>query len=62
MALLEGAVYNKPSWHRRIMFKTPIGDRRQTLYVIRASLEGMTLPGPLEDVSLTLKELIGLWS
>jgi DNA polymerase-4/protein ImuB len=59
MALLEGTVYNKPTWQRRIVFKTPVGDRRQALFVIRASLEGITLPGPLEDVSLTLSELTG---
>ena len=59
ISLLEGAVYNKPSWQRRIMFKTPVGERRQALFVIRSSLEGMALPGPLEDVSLTLKELTG---
>ena len=59
MALLEATVYNRPTWQRRIMFKTPVGDRRQALYVIKASLEGIILPGLLEDVSLTLKELTG---
>ena len=59
MALLEGAVYNGPSWQRRVMFKTPLGDKRQALFVIKASLEGIRLPGPLEDVRLTLKELTG---
>jgi DNA polymerase-4/protein ImuB len=59
IALLEGAVYNKSTWQRRILFKTPVGDRRQALFVIKASLEGIALPGPLEDVGLTLKELTG---
>ncbi|MDP6101918.1 MAG: DNA polymerase Y family protein [Dehalococcoidia bacterium] len=59
ISLLEGTVYNKPSWHRRIVFKTPAGERRHALFVIKSSLEGMALPGPLEDVSLTLKELTG---
>ena len=59
IAFLEGAVYNKPSWQRRIVFKTPVGERRHALFVIKSSLEGMALPGPLEDVSLTLKELTG---
>ena len=59
VALLEGEVYNKPTWQRRIIFKTPVGERRQALFVIKSSLEGMTLPGPLEDVRLTLKELTG---
>ena len=59
VALLEVTVYNKPTWQRRIIFKTPVGERRQAHFVIKASLEGITLPGPLEDVSLTLKELTG---
>ena len=59
IALLEGTVYNKPTWQRQIMFKTPVGERRQAHYVIKVSLEGLSLPGPLEDVSLTLKELTG---
>ena len=59
ISLLEGTVYNKPSWHRRIVFKTPAGERRHALFVIKSSLEGMALPGPLEDISLTLKELTG---
>lgn len=59
MALLEGTLYNKPTWQRRVVFKAPVADRRQALFVIKASLEGITLPGPLEDVSLTLRELTG---
>jgi DNA polymerase-4/protein ImuB len=59
IALLEGTVYNKPTWQRRILFKTPVGDRRQALFVVKASLESIALPGPLEDVTLTLRELTG---
>ena len=59
IALLEGAIYNKPTWQRRIVFKTPVGEIRQALFVIKSSLESITLPGPLEDVSLTLRELTG---
>ncbi|MDA0988756.1 MAG: hypothetical protein O2783_06460 [Chloroflexi bacterium] len=59
VASLEGTVYNKPTWQRRVIFKTPVGNRRQALFVIKASLEGLALPGPLEDVSLTLRELTG---
>lgn len=59
MALIEGTVYNRPSWQRRVIFKTPIGNRRQALYAIKASLEGMSLSGPIEDISLTFKKLVG---
>jgi DNA polymerase-4 len=59
LALLEGTVYNRPSWQRLVMFKTPVGDRRQALFVIKVSLERITLPGPLEDISLTMRELTG---
>ncbi|MBI4282175.1 MAG: DNA polymerase Y family protein [Chloroflexi bacterium] len=59
IAMLEGTVYNKLAWQRRIVFKTPVGNRRQALFVIKSSLESINLPGPLEDVSLTLRELTG---
>ena len=59
MASLEATVYNKPTWQRRVIFKTPVGDRSQALFVIKASLEGVAMPGPLEDISLTLGELTG---
>ena len=59
LALLEGHVLDKPTWQRRIVFKMPVGDRSRAYFVIKSVLESIALPGPLEDISLTLKELTG---
>lgn len=57
--LLEGIIYNRGSWQKRIVFKTPVGNRLQAMRIIKSSLEGIRLPGPLESISLTLGELTG---
>ncbi|MEE8473195.1 MAG: DNA polymerase Y family protein [Dehalococcoidia bacterium] len=59
IALLEGDVLHKPPWRRRISFKTPAGDRRRAYLVLKGALESAALPGPLAEVRITLKELIG---
>ena len=59
LALLKGNVSSKPAWERRIVFKTPVGDRRRAYLVIKGSLENVALPGLLEDMRVTLKELVG---
>ncbi len=59
IAFIEGQVYRKPAWQRRIAFKTPIGNRRRAYFVIKSSLYNVTLPGALEEVRLTLRELVG---
>ena len=57
--LLEGTIYNRGSWQKRIVFKAPVGNRLQAMRIIKSSLEGIRLPGPLESISLTLGELTG---
>ena len=58
-ALLEGHVVNKPVWQRRIIFKTPLDSRDRAYRVIKGALADITLPGPLEELRLTLKDLTG---
>ena len=58
-ALLEGHILNKPSWQRRFVFKTPVSDRSSAYSVIKGSLDNLSLPGPFEEVRLTLKNLTG---
>ena len=58
-ALIEGHVMNGPTWQRRIVFKTPVGDKSRGYTAIKASLGDLTLPGPLEDISLALTNLTG---
>ena len=59
IAFIEGHVMNGPTWQHRIVFKTPVGDKSRAYAVIKASLGDLTLPGPLEDINLTLTNLTG---
>ena len=59
VVLLQGHVTDKPSWSKRVAFHEPVGDKDRALFTLRSKLEGLTLPGPLETLSLTLSELTG---
>lgn len=56
-ALFEGYVLNGPTWQRRIVFKSLVGDKVKAYSTISAVLEKLALPGPLESVALTFKDL-----
>ena len=59
VALLEGQIVMKPAWQRRIVFKVPVGERGRAYFVLKSLVADVVLPGPLEEVRLTLKELTG---
>ena len=59
VALLEGQVVRKPAWQRRIIFKVPVGEKSRAYFVLKSVVADVALPGPLEEVRLTLKELTG---
>ena len=58
-AVLGGDVFSRPPWHHEVMFKSPAGNRARAYFAIKSRLEFQTLPGPLEDVHITLKNLTG---
>lgn len=58
-ATIGGQIFGGGVWKKRIAFKEPVGTRSRAFFVLRSSLETMQLPGPLEDISLTLSELTG---
>lgn len=59
MAFVQGSVPRRAPWGQRVTFKTPVGDRRTGYTLLRYVVEGATLPGPLEDLSLTLRGITG---
>ena len=56
---IEAPVFRAPTWHKRMVFKEPLGDRTKAFSVIRATLEGAPPPGALEELRLTLSSLTG---
>ena len=59
VALLKAHALNRSTWEKRIIFKVPVGDRVRAHIVIKAALENVALPAPLEDMQLTLKGVTG---
>ena len=59
VALLEGRIDNGSTWSKRIGFREPVGSHDRALFILRSRLENLTLPGPLETLSLTLSGIAG---
>ena len=59
LATLGGQVYCGPQWFQRVPFPEPIGDKSRALFIIKSKLECHPVPGPLEDLRLTLLGLTG---
>ena len=59
VAFVEGRVDDGSTWSKRIGFREPIGNRDRALFILRSRLENLTLPGPLETLSLTLSGITG---
>ena len=51
---LEGRTMRGPRWTHRMVFREPVASPEQGLSLIKGSLVSRVLPGPLEDLSLTL--------
>ncbi len=54
---MQSQVLRKPPWTLRVAFKEPAGSKNLALFAIRARLADAELPGPLEDLRLTLSGL-----
>ena len=59
VAILEGQVLRRPPWQRRFVFKVPMANKQRAFFVIKAGLDNITLPGPLEEVRLSFRDLTG---
>jgi DNA polymerase-4/protein ImuB len=43
----------------RVAFKDPVGNKNQALFAIKSKLDMAEIPGPLEDMRLTLSGITG---
>ena len=58
-AAIESHVYRLPPWVKRFGFKEAMGSRDRTMSALKSRLDSVTLPGPLEDMKLTLAGFTG---
>ena len=58
-AKLEASVLRRSPWTMRVAFKEPAGSPTKALFSIKSKLHDLALPGPIEDIRLTLSRLTG---
>ncbi|HIL31816.1 MAG TPA: DNA polymerase Y family protein [Dehalococcoidia bacterium] len=58
-ATIESHVYRQSPWVKRFGFKEAMGSRDRTMFALKSRLDSVTLPGPLEDMKLTLTGFTG---
>ena len=58
-ATMEGSVLQRPPWARRFVFKEAVNSKERALFALKGLVERVVLPGPLEDMRLTLLGFTG---
>jgi DNA polymerase-4 len=56
---IQSEILHHPAWSRQFNYKQAVGSKDRALFVIKNALESISLPGPLEDMKLTLSGLTG---
>ena len=56
---IASRVLHHSPWVRKFAFKNAVGSKDKALFVIKNGIESASLPGPLEDITLTLTGLAG---
>ena len=59
IAKIKSEIFRKLPWERRFVFKSPIGNKQNAYNIIRGQLNDNVLPGPLEDLELSLEGFTG---
>lgn len=58
-ANIQSQVFQHAPWTMRVAFKDPVGNKNQALFAIKSKLDIAEIPGPLEDLRLTLSGITG---
>ena len=58
-ASIQSQVFQHAPWTMRVPFKDPAGNKNQALFAIKSKLDMAVIPGPLEDMRLTLSGITG---
>lgn len=56
---LQAQVFEAVPWTLEVAFKEPAGSKSEALLAVKAKLDTVTVPGPLEDLRVTLIGLTG---
>ena len=56
---IQANVLNRSPWSKKIVFKSPINSVEAALFVLRNALETAEIPGPLDDIRMSVSETAG---
>ena len=56
---VEANVLNRSPWSKTFAFKGPVNTKEKAMFALKNALDTAELPGPLEDMKLTVSELVG---
>ena len=56
---IQATVLNRTPWSKRIVFKSPVNKKEPALFALRNALEATDIPGPLEDLRMTVSDTAG---
>lgn len=56
---LQAQVFENAPWVMDVVFKEPAGSKSDALFAVKGKLDSTTIPGPLEDLRVTLSGLTG---
>ena len=59
VAAIESRIVRHPPWVKRFSFKDAVGSKDKALFALKSRLDTISLPGPLEDMKLTLTGITG---
>ena len=56
---LKSSVTRHPTWQKQFTFKDPTTDVKKAYKIIKTTFENIKIPGPLEDITLSISGLSG---
>ena len=56
---IQSQVFQHAPWTMSMAFKEPVGNKNQALFAIKSKLDITVIPGPLEDMHITLSGITG---
>ena len=58
-AIIESQILHHAPWAKRFASKNAVGSKEKALFILKGRLDALELPGPLEDMRLTLAGFAG---
>ena len=58
-ASIKSSILNRATWSKKFVFKTPVNTVKNAMASVKSIFTNSTIPGPFEDVNLTVSDIVG---